>query len=111
MNTVIRIYISDKTSYVTLRIIHFNKSYGIHYSTVDGSACVVRCFRVSAEGIQSRIDGNRRIHGGRCPDGVCIAECVVIDRTFGVDIQLQVVFEERRSQHDASRIAFRIVGA
>ena len=53
VNTVIRIDISDKTPYVTLRIIHLDKSYGIHYGAVDRGACVVCRFRVSAEGIQS----------------------------------------------------------
>ena len=37
--------------------------------------------------------------GRSSPDGVCLAKRVVVDRTFGINIQFQVIFEERRSHH------------
>ena len=53
MNTIVRIDISDETSYVTLGIIHFDKSHRVHYSTVGWCTCIVYCFRVSSKSIQS----------------------------------------------------------
>ena len=109
MHPVIRVDISDETSYVTMGVIHLDKSYRIHYGTVGRRTGIVYCFRVSPESIQSGINRNSRVHGRSSPDGVCLAKRVVVDRTFGINIQFQVIFEERRSHHDASRITFRIV--
>ena len=109
VDTVIRIDISDEASDITMRVVHLDETYRVHYCSVYRCTGIVYRLCISSESVQVGINRNGRIDSRSCPDGFRITERVVIDGTFCIDIQLQMVFKERRVERNTSGVSFGIV--
>ena len=111
MNLVIYIHRTDEAAYLTLWIIQINQTARVSYTRIHWIAISIECLIIATILVVTGINRDGWVECGSCPYGTTIIEWVVIERSLGVDGQLQVILEEARSQYHVTCPALYIVFA
>ena len=111
MNLIIYIHRTDKAAHFTFRVIQIYQTTWVSYARIYWIAISIECFIIATIVAITRIDRKGWIESSCCPNGTTIIKRVVVERSLGIDRQLQVILEEAWSQHHVTGPALHIVFA